>query len=242
MKWKNLLRRIEILSFVLLLFTGVSFAQNSNAVAEKARTVIANNFGNYNNISVTADNNGRVTITGSVNTLYDKYKIFDLVSKVHGVHFISNQLVVKTPVLPDNVIADNIRDELNYVASIIEPKDIKVKVDNGIAFLSGTVSFYREKLMAKTVASWQKGVRGIDNKIKVLPPKKAVSDQNIKDILTGIIKDNFSNEQGINISVNGGVVTLTGTVHSLWAKNQIEQQFSNVLGVIVVINNLRVVD
>ncbi len=190
---------------------------------------------------ITATDNGEVTIKGTVHTLYDKLRVFEIVSKIRGVRVIHNLLNVDTPTLPDDIIQSNIENELHIVRSILEPDRIKVHVDNGIVFLSGEVSFYREKLAAETVASWQKGVLGIVNNIKVLPPKKAVSDDNLRFILREVLKDQFPTVQDqVKFTVNKGVVTVTGRVHTMWEKKNITDEFSRIRGVRKVINNLKI--
>jgi osmotically-inducible protein OsmY len=129
---------------------------------------------------------------------------------------------------------------LKLVSSIDEPDRIKIKVDNGLVFLSGDVSYYREKQMAETVASWQQGVKGIVNEIKVLSPAKAVSDSNLKIVIDEIIKNRFALDTGINFTVNNGVVTLNGTANSMWDKTELAKEISHLLGVKSVVNNLNV--
>lgn len=62
--------------------------------------------------------------------------------------------------------------------------------------------------MAETVASWQKGVKGISNEIEVLPPEKARSDKNLETVLKQIRKYQFPLSENVSISVTDGVVTL----------------------------------
>jgi osmotically-inducible protein OsmY len=106
--------------------------------------------------------------------------------------------------------------------------------------LGGTVSFYREKLMAETVASWEKGVKGIADNIKVLPTAKAVSDANLKIILHDILSDQFPAENNVMFTVSKGIVDLSGTVDILYAKHRIKDEFSSIIGIKKVVNNLQV--
>ena len=190
------------------------------------------------NVDISADDDGNVTLEGQVNTLYDKNLIFETVTRVPGVKTISNQLTVDAPVIADNVIRANILQQLEYVSSIYEPDKLKVSVDNGIVFFDGKVNFYREKLMAKTVASWQQGVKGVENRIKVMEPEEAKSDENLKEVLTHVLEDEFPIEDNVKFTVNDGKVTLNGTATTLWAKYNIEEEFLNVIGIRVVDNNL----
>ncbi|MEJ2617336.1 MAG: BON domain-containing protein [Ignavibacteriaceae bacterium] len=219
--------------------SGLSFALTSNEnLANKVENVINNHYNG--NFDVTVDNNHFVTITGQVNTYFDKLKLFQIVSKIKGVRDIADNVTINAPILPDKIIQANIVNELDMVSSILEPNRISVSVDNGEVILGGTVSFYREKLMAETVTSWEKGVKGISNNIKVLSPAKAVSDANLKIILQDILNDQFPVEKNVSFTVSKGIVDINGTVDILYAKRRIQDEFSSIIGIKKVINNLKV--
>ncbi len=227
-------------ALILMLIIGTSqiFASSSNSrLANKVQAAISRYYDN--NFNIDATNNGTITIKGTVNSLYDKYRIFDIIDRITGVKDIKDFLSINTPLIPDNMIKNHLREELNLNSSILEPNRIKVYVDNGEIELRGTVSYYREKLMAESIASWQNGAKGIINNIKVLPPKVAVSDQNLNIILEDILKDHFPRETKVSFTVNNGVVNITGYSHTLWAKKQIESDFRRIKGVKDVVNRIK---
>jgi len=96
---------------------------------------------------VTVSGDGMAKIEGQVNTLYDKYRVYDIVSRARGVKNIENLLVVNTPTVVDDMIESNIIIELRRVSSILEPDRIKVHVDNGIVILRKGWSEYRPFLI-----------------------------------------------------------------------------------------------
>jgi osmotically-inducible protein OsmY len=232
--------------FVLIVILSLGIAQilfaatDPQKLAQKVEAAIGNYYYN-SNLNIKADVNGKVTINGDVNSLYDRLRIFEIVSKVPGVVFIENKLMVKTPDVPDQMILDKILSQIKIMSSILEPDRIKVNVTNGFVFLTGEVSYYREKLVAATVATIQEGVKGIENDLVVLPQQKAVSDDNLKIVLQEILKNHFGLAKNVSFTVANGVVTLTGKARLLWEKNMIEEEFSKVLGINKVINNLEVV-
>ena len=243
MKFQNLNNRLlsaSLIFMAFLLFTQIGYSSDTaRELSEKVRNKINGYyFGDDFQIKSTA--NGRVEINGEVKTLFDKLRIFDIIAQVPGVNEIVDNLIVDTSVLPDKLVEGNIISEIKVVQSILEPDRIQVHVDNGEVILTGEVSFYREKLLAETVASWQKGVTGISNEIQVLPSKKAVSDDNLRIILNEILTNQFPLDHEITFSVNDGIVTLNGKVPSLWDKKQIEKEFHRVMGIKGVINNLKV--
>jgi osmotically-inducible protein OsmY len=189
---------------------------------------------------VTEPEEGTILIEGEVETLYDKYQIFEIVAQVPGVEKVIPNVRVDTEMLPDDIIENNIRDELNLVSLIKEPDQINIKVNNGEVILSGKVSFYREKIMAKTVASWQEGVTAVINNIELLPAEKAFSDENLSDILQTILEDRFPTEDNVKFTVEDRIVTLSGKTQDLWARNQIEDAFASVIGIKAVDNNIKV--
>nr|NIR95142.1 BON domain-containing protein [Gammaproteobacteria bacterium] len=194
----------------------------------------------FHQLEVSADQAGRVELQGQVETLYDKYRIHNIVTKVQGVNAITNQLMVEPEPLPDEEIEENIETAIKRNSAIVEPQRINVQVNNGVVFLTGTVSFNREKEMAQSIASWKQGVKAIENKLEVLPPGKALSDENLERILGQILDYQFPTEDKVSFDVENGKVILKGTVANLWTKQTIEDEFRNVVGVSDVLNNLKI--
>jgi len=225
---------------MMLIFPANVPAKNYVRLIDRVTRTIENLPENITHLRV-KEQDGEVEIHGTVNNLYDKLNIFDAVSKIRGVREISDDLNIKVAgMVPDKEIQANTMYELRLVKSILEPNRIKVHVNNGVIFLSGNVSYYKEKLMAETVASWQNGALGIQDNIKVLPPKIARSDENISKVLYSILGEDFPLDKSINVEVNHGVVTINGDVQTLWDKKQIKDDFSRVLGVKDIINKLDV--
>jgi osmotically-inducible protein OsmY len=236
---KNIL--IITMSTLLMMFfaSQLAIAKPSNAqLEEKVRLSIGDRYDEDVDVDVRPD--GTVELMGDVATYYDKLNVYKIVSKINGVKKISNQIAVNTPKLPNNLVKQNIVQEIELVNSIYEPDQIEVSVDNGMVLLKGKVSFNREKHMAETVASWQKGVRGVVNQIKVLPKKKVKSDDHLKTVLKRVMEDQFPLEDNVNFTINDGVVTVSGTARTVWAKDEIEDVFESIMGVKKVKNNLTV--
>ncbi len=189
---------------------------------------------------VSASSDGIITINGITKTLFDKLRIGELVSQVDRVRGINNKIEVQVETTPDAIIKANINDELELNNVILEPKNIVVDVKNGVVNLSGTVSYFREKLMAQSIASWQDGVIDMTSSIKVLPPLAAQSDENIKQVIADILQKNFSLERNVTYKVNNGIVIFEGNVRSLFAKDHIAEEVQHLLGVKEVINVMTV--
>ncbi len=247
-------KNIILYAFTILFI--FSFAQNGIArnndksLADKVIAAISNKY-DPSNIDVTMKDDGWVILTGKADLLYDKDMIFEIAAQVNGVKRITNDINVvpetvpadKDPgILPDNIIKQNILAIIDQNDSIEEPQKINVDVVNSFVTLSGEVHYYNEKILAETVTSQVKGVNAIQNDIKVIPLKQALTDQDLEQMLISILNKDFPlvNRNNINFKVKNGSVTVWGTVSNLWIKNSMVKEFSSVEGVTDVVNNLKV--
>jgi len=239
---KNILGRGLRLTIVILLFICINsmlFASNkSGNIAGEVENALSYHLNKYFN--VTSSRNGIITIKGTVHNLYDKYRIFDIAKEVKGVKRIKDLVAINTLILPNDIIKANLLEDLRLDNSILEPNRIKVAVDNGLIELSGTVSYPGEKLSAETDASWQKGALGIVNRIKVLSPKAAESDHNLKILLGSILKDKFPLEKDVQLTIHNGIVKVEGNSNSDWAEQHLTKDFSRIKGVKEIINDITI--
>lgn len=217
----------------------VAAAGQQDNLAQRVRDAISTH-SSLLNLSVRTDHNGRVELVGQTRTLYDKYRLFDIVSEVRGVREIAEQVVVPRRYIPDAVVKENMREDLDLVPSILEPDRIKVYVDNGLVILRGTVSYRREKVWAETVASWQEGVTSLVNQIRILPPTEAGSDHNLIAVVREVLKNQFPLDPDVQIAVKRGVVAVGGEAFSLWDKEHIAKEVDRIPGVKSVINDLKI--
>ena len=193
-------------------------------------------------IRVIVNDNGLITLKGEVNSLYDKYLIYEISSRVQGVKQITNNIKVDTDMLPSKIIEADIRWSIDNSTEIKEPQKITVDVTNSVVKLSGNVNFFSEKTLAMTLASQADGVTDIENDITVTPIGKAVDDKDLQEYLNSILLNEFplTNPKDLSITVDKGFVTIEGAAPDLWTKENIENEFAGVAGVIRVINNLMV--
>ncbi len=96
---------------------------------------------------------------------------------------------------------------------------VDIETSDGIVTLSGKVSNILAKERAKKIAMAVKGVRSVVNNIKADPPVR--KDEKIKkDIQDALLFDPAADSYKINVSVNNGIVTATGSVNS-WQEKQL---------------------
>lgn len=244
----NALKRLISIKSLLFLSTMLSLMVTNRGVSQidtgKLVTDVENKIENYytENFKISADKNGIVSISGEVNTLFDKLKIGELVSEVKGVKEIHNNIQVQNVITADDIIKANIENETKLNDAILEPEKIKIEVNNGVVTLSGTVSYFREKLMMQTIASWQDGVSDLIDHISVMSSSAAKSDANLTEIIIDLLNKNFPLEKNIMFDINNGSVNLYGTVNDLYAKNHIQEDIQRIIGVKNVVNEMKIIN
>ncbi len=160
-------------------------------------------------------NAGVVTLTGHVESFAEKYAAEKAAGRVKGVKAVAQEIEVR-------LAFDRKRGDDEIAAAAIErlawdtfvPHDaVKVKVDNGWIALTGQVEWVYQKEAAEQDVRRLLGVVGVSNQATVRPRPSApdISD----DIIHALRRSWLSNPKTIEVSVDGGDVRLTGTVHSL---------------------------
>ncbi len=142
----------------------------------------------------------------------------------------------------DEQIKKDITDDL-YWDTRIEASKIKVAVNDGVVELSGEVPTYSELTVARYVPWRIKGVIDVVDKISVnntVSPDMP-SDEEIKSWIENIMSWKPAiDESAVQVSVNGGVVTLEGSVDQLWKKTFLESRISGLKGILKIENKLAV--
>ncbi|MBD3189942.1 MAG: BON domain-containing protein [Candidatus Heimdallarchaeota archaeon] len=167
------------------------------------------------NIEVSVDEKGKVILKGSVPTYSARKAALQDVWTIEGVTLLDNQLKVKMPTgftkPSDEEIESNIRTILAKNRDIDE-ENIKVSANNGAVILKGTVDAYWKTIQAETLVSETSGVIGILNELTVVPTKD-VKDQRIAEGIMGAIERTiFIDPTEIDVKVEEGNVSITGTV------------------------------
>ena len=141
----------------------------------------------------------------------------------------------------DEIVKKRIVEQLAQDARV-NAADIQVTVTDGVVTLEGTVPTYFARQEAYQIAWSIEGVANVDNRLTVeyLPP--ITDDREIKENAQEVLRINPNiDEEEISVTVQGGVVTMNGTVSVLWKKHRAEQVVSDVAGVTEVVNQIAVV-
>lgn len=143
----------------------------------------------------------------------------------------------------DELIKKDVVDHLIW-STRLDASDISVTVKDGEVTLNGEVPSYIAKLTAANTAMSIYGVAAVDNELKVVYPTAlpAIDDEGIKTHIMNVLHWNpYLQAYKIDVEVENGHVTLSGTVKAFWEKNLAEDKIAQISGVTDITNLLAVV-
>jgi osmotically-inducible protein OsmY len=191
---------------------------------------------------------GTVTLSGTVGNLYERDRARDAVHWVSHVRNVDNELKVdwihgdhsrsSRQVVTDDVLRKNVASQLQR-DSRVDASKVDVAASRGHVTLSGTVPYGSQKRTATEDARDTVGVGWVTDDLVVLAPPR--DDSAIRsDELFELAADYPLAGLNIDVGVNGGVVTLSGTVHTWYQKNHAQTIAWRPKGVKRVVNLLDV--
>jgi osmotically-inducible protein OsmY len=182
---------------------------------------------------------GVVTVSGTVDTLYEAWKVRDNVAAVFGVVGFESQVSLQDEGIPDSSLTTAVSDALSRnLLDNPEVGSIAASAQAGVVTLSGTVRDARKRFDARDAVARQRGVRRVVDELQ--SPEAA--DDEIQKAVAAILAGGTGTPIGaiVRTNVSEGVVTLTGTVPLLSASYQAEESAWGVNGVRGVENQLTV--
>ena len=171
---------------------------------------------NSNEVGV-AVKDGVVTLTGHLDTFAEKHAVERAVQRVQGVKAIAVEVDVKldpSHQRSDSDIATACEAALKWHALV--PADrIQVKVEKGWITLKGEVDWDYQRQSAEKAVRPLTGVVGISNAMTL---KAVTAPSNVANRIRDALARHAEHEaKHIEVTVNGAVVTLRGTVDS-WSE------------------------
>ena len=185
-------------------------------------------------------NEGVVTLSGDMGSLPERHAAQRAAMRVWGVRAVADDMVVRdlgTSGTKDSDIAEAARQMLYWAVDV--PSDtVKADVHDHTITLSGTVTWQYQREAAARAVMYLRGVTGVTNSIVLtttapLPGVKAAIEAAIR-------RNAQLDSREITADVNGGEVTLRGTVRSWAERRQAEHVVWSASGVTSVKNDLAV--
>ncbi len=195
--------------------------------------------------SVTADHigitaaGGVVTLTGHVDSYWQKSAAERAAGRVKGVRAIAEEIEVRLPVRvhhADDEIAAAALHRLAWDDSI--PNDaVKVRVENGFVMLTGEVAWhYQHDDVARSLSTLS-GVTGVADQITV---KHRPDTSKIKDDISHALHRSWYAYDHVDVAAKDGEVHLTGKVESWQDRNMADMTAWRASGTTSVVNDIRV--
>jgi osmotically-inducible protein OsmY len=168
-------------------------------------------------IAVSASD-GKITLRGTVGSLYQKREAKKAAQRVYGVTSVDNQLQVR-------LLNDQRRSDAELRGDVLQalmldslvPTTVDAKVEDGFVTLSGTADWQYQRDEAEFVAENIAGALDVLDEIELKPSTPSAGDT--KDSIKKAFKRNAAfDADDLRVSTDNGTVTIEGTVSS-WAEH-----------------------
>lgn len=163
--------------------------------------------------------NGVVTLCGTVATYAEKWAVERAAERVQGVKGIAEEITIKLKGPHAQTDAEIAGAAINAIKwHVWVPEDVQVVVAQGWVTLKGQVDSQYQRTAAKDAVCFMSGVRGVSNDITL---KTTVQPSAVKDgIEKALVRHAKVDAANVKVAVDGGTVTLSGSVRSWSEKNE----------------------
>ena len=182
--------------------------------------------------------NGIVTLSGIVGSYIKKSQAEEIAKKIIGVKAVVEKIQVKFNTDDEKSDAEIAVEVLNALKANKDiPFDrVQIEVENGHVTMDGKLEWNHQREAAQKSASNVDGIKVLTNHIEI--ESDSPDDIEKGDIEQAIARNWAMNNQDVQVNVSGNKVTLNGTVHSFYQKEEAERMAWNAPGVWTVNNEL----
>ncbi|MDT8387540.1 MAG: BON domain-containing protein [Thiogranum sp.] len=176
----------------------------------------------FDTVDVTTSD-GIVTLTGTATSLVGRERAARIATTVRGVRSVVNRIEVE-PVrdLSAQELANSVRDALLYDAATNAYELSVTASAQGHITLAGTVDSWAQRQLAEKVAGNVSGVTGISNNIEVSPKANRPDSELLAEVGERLRWDALVDGDFIDVAVDDGKVSLSGTVGSAAERQRAE--------------------
>jgi osmotically-inducible protein OsmY len=143
--------------------------------------------------------------------------------------------------MSDEKLCQSVVDELQFDPSIDSSK-ISVQAEKGVVTLMGRVSSFAEKVAAQNAARRVRGVRALADELEVrCPNDKKTADNQIANRALKILEwYDLLPPNAVQVTVQNGVIFLTGEVTWQFQKRAAEHAVGKLSGIVGVVNDITI--
>ena len=185
---------------------------------------------------------GIATLKGCVSTYPEKVLAKIETQMVPEIKSVVNDIEVKFPGSHEMPSDQDVKEAMFCLLdanSEIDSNDVKVSINDGNVVLEGTVNSFWKSDQIRKWASQILGVVSVSNMISIVSEEK-ISDEEIANfIITSMQNSVHVDAHEVDVKVEDGIVTLSGTVSSMSEYDAVKHIVKFTKGVIDIENNLK---
>ena len=221
---KGLWSVVALVCALGLLGAGPAAAENRNVTDDAVTEAVEDEFlfdrhVPLNDIQVSTIE-GVVTLDGTVDSLLAADRAVRIAETVRGVRAVVDELAVKPYWGRSDWQLERDAERALLEDAATDSWEIGVEVTADTAVLTGTVDSWQEKQLAEKVVKGVKGIKSIDNDVRVDYKTERTDYEIEKDVQKALAWDTLVDHALVDIEVADGDVRLTGTVGSAAEKRQ----------------------